>query len=79
MLSRDMNALLQFLCYIFTDIKMSIITEASKLIFEDRFDVRKGQNLKMQLKHAVKRSSNRNRLWLEIVLPTWVQLLSRKS
>ena len=37
----------------FTDIKMSIITEASKLMFEDRFDVRKGQNLKMQLKHAV--------------------------
>ena len=38
---------------VFTDIKMSIITEASKLLFEDRFDARKGQNLKMQLKHAV--------------------------
>ena len=37
---------------VFTDIKMSIITEASKLMFEDKFDVRKGQNLKMQLKHA---------------------------
>ena len=37
----------------FTAIKTSIITEASKLMFEDRFDVRKGQNLKMQLKHAV--------------------------
>ena len=38
---------------VFTAIKMSIITEASKLMFGDRFDVRKGQNLKMQLKHAV--------------------------
>ena len=38
---------------VFTAIKMSIITEASKLMFEDRFDVKKGQNLKMQLKHAV--------------------------
>ena len=38
---------------VFTAIKMSIITEASKSMFEDRFDVRKGQNLKMQLKHAV--------------------------
>ena len=38
---------------VFTDIKMSIITEASKLMFEYRLDVRKGQNLKMQLKHAV--------------------------
>ena len=54
---------------VFTAIKMSIITEASKLMFEDRFAIRKGQNLKMQLKHAVYRSSNRNRLWLEIVLP----------
>ena len=34
---------------VFTYIKMSIITEASKSIFEDRFDVRKGQNLKMHL------------------------------
>ena len=38
---------------VFTDIKMSIITEASKLMFEDKCDVRKGQNLKMQLKDAV--------------------------
>ena len=58
MLSRDVDALLQFyviykLREVFTAIKMSIITEGSKLMFEDRFDVRKGQNLKMQLKHAV--------------------------
>ena len=38
---------------VFTAIKMSIITEATKLMFEDRFDVRKDQNLKMQLKQAV--------------------------
>ena len=38
---------------VFTAIKTSIITEPLKLIFEDRFDVRKGQNLKMQLIHAI--------------------------
>ena len=33
-------------------LKMNIMTEASKLMSEDQFDVRKGPNLKMQFKHA---------------------------
>ena len=37
---------------VFTALKMNIMTEASKLMSEDQFNVRKGQNLKMQFKHA---------------------------
>ena len=37
---------------VFTALKMNIMTEASKLMSEDQFDVRKGPNLKMQFKHA---------------------------
>ena len=37
---------------VFTVLKMDIMTEASKLMSEDQFDVRKGPNLKMQFKHA---------------------------
>ena len=37
---------------VFTAIKMNIRTEASKLMSEDQFDVRKGPHLKMQFKHA---------------------------
>ena len=37
---------------ILTVLKMNITTEASKLMYEDQFDVRKGPNLKMQFKHA---------------------------
>ena len=35
-----------------TALKMNIMTEASKLMSEDQFGVRKGLNLKMQFKHA---------------------------
>ena len=37
---------------VFTTLKMNIMTEASKLMSEDQFDVRKGPNLKMHFKHA---------------------------
>ena len=37
---------------VFIALKMNITTEASKLMNEDQFDVRKGPNLKMQFKHA---------------------------
>ena len=37
---------------VFTALKMNIMKEASKLMSEDQFDVRKGPNLKMQFKHA---------------------------
>ena len=37
---------------VFTALKMNIMAEASKLMSEDQFDVRKGPKLKMQLKHA---------------------------
>ena len=37
---------------VLTALKMNIMTEASKLMSEDQFEVRKGPNLKMQLKHA---------------------------
>ena len=37
---------------VFTALKMNIMTEASKLMSKDQFDVRKGPNLKMQFKHA---------------------------
>ena len=33
---------------VFTVIKMNIMTEALKLMYEDEFDVRKSLNLKMQ-------------------------------
>ena len=37
---------------VFTALTMNIMTEASKLMSEDQFNVRKGPNLKMQFKHA---------------------------
>ena len=37
---------------VFTALKMNIMTEASNLMSKDHFDVRKGPNLKMQLRHA---------------------------
>ena len=37
---------------VFTVRKMNIMTEASKLMSEDQFDVRKDPNLKMLFKHA---------------------------
>ena len=37
---------------VFAALKMNIITEALKLMFEGQFDVRKGPNFKMQFKHA---------------------------
>ena len=37
---------------VFTTLKMNIMTEASKLMYEDQFYVRRGPNLKMQFKHA---------------------------
>ena len=37
---------------VFTVLKMNIMTEASKLMSNDQFDVRKGPNLKMQFKHV---------------------------
>ena len=37
---------------VLTVLKMIIMTEASKLMSEDQFDVRKGPNLKMQFKQA---------------------------
>ena len=37
---------------VFTALKMNIMTEASKLMSEDQFDVRKGLNLKMHFIHA---------------------------
>ena len=37
---------------VFTTFKMNIMTEASKLMSEDQFYVRRGPNLKMQFKHA---------------------------
>ena len=37
---------------VFTALKMNIMTESSKLMSKDQFDVRKGPNLKMQFKHA---------------------------
>ena len=37
---------------VFTAFKMNSMTEASKLMSEDQFDVRKGPNLKMQFKRA---------------------------
>ena len=37
---------------VFTVFKMNVMTEASKLMFENQFDVRKGPHLKMQFKHA---------------------------
>ena len=54
MFTRDVNAVLQILFMyklreVFTTLKIIIMTEASKLMSEDQFDVRKGQNLKMQL------------------------------
>ena len=57
MFSRDENAVLEFhfmykLREVFTALKMNIMTEASKLMSEDQFDVRKGPKLKMQFKHA---------------------------
>ena len=36
---------------VFIALKMNIMTESSKLMSEDQFDVRKGPNLKMQFKH----------------------------
>ena len=37
---------------VFTVLRMNIMTEASKFMSEDQFDVKKGPNLKMQFKHA---------------------------
>ena len=37
---------------VFTTLKMNIMTEASKLMSEDQFYVRRGPNLQMQFKHA---------------------------
>ena len=37
---------------VFTNLKMNITTEASKFMCEDKVDVRKGPNLKMQFKRA---------------------------
>ena len=37
---------------VYNAFKMNIMTEASKLMSGDQFDVRKGPNLKMQFKHA---------------------------
>ena len=36
----------------FIVLKMSIMTEASKVMSKEQFDVRKGPNLKMQFKRA---------------------------
>ena len=57
MFSQDANAFLQFLFYVYitrglTTLKMNIMTEASKLMSEDQFYIRRGPNLKMQFKHA---------------------------
>ena len=38
---------------VYTALKMNITTEASKLMSEDQFDVRKASNLKMQFKHVM--------------------------
>ena len=38
---------------VFTVLKINFITEVSKFLSEDQFDVRKGPDLKMQFKHAV--------------------------
>ena len=37
---------------VFTTLKMNIMTEASKLMSEDQFYVKRGPNLIMQFKHA---------------------------
>ena len=37
---------------VFTALKMNIMKEASKLMSEDKFDVTKGPNLKMQFNYA---------------------------
>ena len=37
---------------VFTALKIKIMTEATKLMSEGQFDVRKGPNLKMQFKHT---------------------------
>ena len=37
---------------VFSVLKMNITTKASKFMSEDQFDVRKGQNLKMQFQRA---------------------------
>ena len=37
---------------VFTTLKMNIMTEASKLMSDDKFYVRRGPDLKMQFKHA---------------------------
>ena len=54
--SRDVNAFLQILFYflreVFTVLKMSITTKASKFMSKEQFDVKKGPNLKMQFKRA---------------------------
>ena len=65
---------------------MRIITKASKSMFEDRFDVREGPNLKMQLKILESKStlvrncthymgatfeSKKFNLFLETVLKIW--------
>ena len=39
---------------VFTDLKMNIMTEASKLMSEDQFDVRKGPNLKIYVNMHLK-------------------------
>ena len=38
---------------VFAALKMKVMTDASKLMSVDSFNVRKGQNLKMQFKHAL--------------------------
>ena len=37
---------------VFTALKMNNTTEASKLVSEDQYDVRKGSKLKMLFKHV---------------------------
>ena len=54
MFSRDVNDFLHiyFMCTlkeVFTNFKMKIPSEASTFMSEDRFDVRKGPNLKIHL------------------------------
>ena len=39
---------------VFTVLKMSITTETSKCMSNEQFDVRKGPNLKMQFKRALR-------------------------
>ena len=44
---------------VFTVLKKSITTEASKFMSKEQSDVRKGPNLKMQFKRAFKRPVSR--------------------